>query len=117
MERAFARIRGPQGKDLPLLARRIGPAGKVHVPELGVDKLARVKVEANQPAAAPGHLLVKLAKLGLALFQVCPVTVGPELRAFFGVEDIEQPAVVERLAVEADLLGLIEIQTDTPTGQ
>ena len=74
---------------MPLVARRIGAAGKVHVPELAMDELARVKVKADQPAAASGHLFVELAKLGLALFKVGPLVIGPELRALFGIEDIQ----------------------------
>ena len=62
--------------------------GKVHVPELAMDELARMKVEADQPAAVSAHLLVELAKLGLALFDVGPLVIGPELRALFGVENI-----------------------------
>lgn len=91
-KRPLARIRRPQRIDLPLLARRIGAAGKVHVPELTVDELAWMKIKANQPPAA--HLLVELAELGLTLFEVSPLVIGPELWALFGMEDIEQPAVI-----------------------
>lgn len=68
-----------------MLAGRIGAAGKVHVPELAMNELARMKVKADQPAAVTRHLLVELAELGLALFDVGPLGIGPELRALFGV--------------------------------
>ena len=73
---------------MPLLARGIGAAGKIHVPELAMDELARMKVKADQPPAVTGHLLVELAKLGLAFFDVGPVAIGPELRSLFSVENI-----------------------------
>src|SRR5438874_1846534 len=79
---ALARVRRAQWKDLPLLARRIGAMGKVHVPELAVDELAWVKIETNQAASITGHLFVELTEFRFALFQIGPIIVWPELRPF-----------------------------------
>src|SRR5689334_5772699 len=91
--------------------------GKVHIPELAVDEFAWVKIETNQPTAITGHLFVELTEFRFALFQIAPIIVWPELRAFFGIEDVEQAAVIERLAVEPHVLRLIEIQAHAPTGK
>src|ERR1041384_7734464 len=91
--------------------------GKVHVPELAVDEFARVKIETDQPTAAADHLFVELAELGFTFFQVGPIVVWTELRPFFGIEDIEKTAVIERLAVEPHVLRLVKVQAHAPTGQ
>ena len=91
--------------------------GKVHVPELAVDELAWVKIETNQAASITGHLFVELTEFRFALFQIGPVIVWPELRPFFGIEDIEQTAVIERLAVEPHVFRFIEIQAYAPAGE
>src|SRR5262249_26069769 len=98
-ECALLRTGRPLRIDLPLLARRIGPCCKVQIPELAMDELAGVKIEADEPAARLPHLFVEPADPALALLEVVPVLIGPELQAFSGVEDVEKPAIVKGLAV------------------
>ena len=53
------------------------------VPELAVDELARVEVDADDSAPRLGtHAQIEPLKLGLSLVKVGPVIVGAELAPF-----------------------------------
>src|SRR5207245_1855773 len=75
-----ARHRRLRRRELPALPRRVGPLAEVHpVPELLVDELARVVINADQPAPLGQELLARLDEPVLGLAQVgLAAEVGPQ---------------------------------------
>jgi len=60
------------------------------------------------------ELLVEGGEVVFGGGEVGPVAVGLEAAASFDVEDVEQAAVPEGFAIEADLAAVVEIDGDAP---
>ena len=99
---------------LPLLARRVGAPLEVDgVPELLVDELARVVVDADDAAAFGQQRLAGLGELVLGrllFFEAGQVGAQNVVE----VIEVEGAAVVAGLAVEADMFAGVEVDAHAP---
>ena len=94
--------------------RRIRAVAEIHaVPEFLVREFARVIDDADQAAPFGLELLAGLGKLALGLLQVARVG-EPGARHVRDLIDIEQAAIVKRLAVEPDMPAGVEIDFHAP---
>src|SRR5262249_44809477 len=97
----------------PFAARRISPASEIApVPELSVNPLAWVVVNADRTSALRAQLVIGRLNLRLAFGQsISTLKLHPrDVRAHF--KYIQHPAIIERLVVNADVVAFVQIHSD-----
>ena len=102
----------------PVSARGIGSVREIGgVPEFGGHEFRRMVVDADDAAAAGRKTLGGVVELGVGggVFRA-DIQLGAETVAAH-IEYIQQPAVPERLLIQADLIAFIEIHRDAEPAQ
>src|SRR5689334_3666197 len=78
-----------------------------------MDEFAGMEIDAEQASAALAQSGICPFEVSFNFFDVRPVIVWPEVADILHAKNVQDPAVPERLAVQADLLTVVQIDMDS----